>query len=251
MIYDVRYRDPRGRIKRIRVSAGSERQAIGIAMMARADAVDFGRVQPSKDDGRAAVYYEPRVGDVAMLPPRRRDPREPGTYETIGTATSLAGLQKLVDKYFYITGYKIHPTTLKITSPSNIVPTGVIITRQGGTYVFRKTKDGSRDHGRARRLRRDPPEPGEYERHQKMPMQRVVFRMVFGQVVALFPNLRKGKADDRRMSYTMRGGKNWVTRDDMTALMRSARKTTPAEEKPVLNHLVFEHGYPINGLRAP
>lgn len=74
---------------------------------------------------------------------RRREPPRRDTTKTIATASSLAEMQKHVDKYYYIPGYRINPTTLKITSPSNVVVTGVRITRQPGGYRFECTDCGA------------------------------------------------------------------------------------------------------------
>lgn len=45
------------------------------------------------------------------------------------------------------------------------------------------------------RTRRDPAEPGEFERHQRMPAQYVNFRVRDGEVIAIFPHIKKSQEE--------------------------------------------------------
>lgn len=112
------------------------------------------------------------------------------------------------------------------------------------TYV-EVERDRSPARDRRARTRHDPPEPGEFERNQRKPPQHVVFRMLDDEVVAMFPYMQKSSADNRRMLYSVARGKSWLSYAEMQQLMRRARRTVPAEEREIRNHLTYDHGYRI------
>lgn len=95
---------------------------------------------------------------------------------------------------------------------------------------------------------RDPPEPSEYERNQQKGWQHVIYRVLDdgnGDVVAIFPNLRKSKTDPRVMLYHMSTGKEWHDRASLLRMARQWVMATPREERALYLHLTNEHGYRI------
>lgn len=102
-----------------------------------------------------------------------------------------------------------------------------------------------REDGRDR-ARRDPPEPGEFEKNQRKGYQHVLYRVLpDGEVVALFPKMRKSKDDARVMLYRMSTGKEWHDRESILRMVRHWLKATPREERPLYLHLTNDHGYKI------